>query len=254
MENNVVYIINAYPEFKYNSQAIESIRSACNRWGVTFIEKTKNDYKNLNNFLIPNKVFWLFENLNNFDKVLFLDADMVINENCESPFPYLDGFDICVVKDKQEGRSCELFFDKVREEHILNSNNSIEIFERNIENFKKNTYIEGYFNSGFMLFRPKWFSFVYYFYKKIIYYNEDLYNYMSTFWAEQNLINAVVLSKKDIKINYLPTTWNYIAPDILDEYHTHYLKDRMIPKIYHFCGTDSSKQSLITYKSWRIKK
>ena len=79
--------------------------------------------------------------------------------------------------------------------------------------------------------------------------NEELNITLHNEWIFiQNLISAV-LSTSDLKLKTLADTWNWIAPDINLEWDM--FCGPMHANIYHFTGTDGSKETLKTYEGWK---
>ena len=67
--------------------------------------------------------------------------------------------------------------------------------------------------------------------------------------VDQSLLNAwVTADGLDLKL--LDNTWNWIAPDCVEEYENLYLGP-MQPNIYHFCGAHLAKERCETYDRWK---
>jgi lipopolysaccharide biosynthesis glycosyltransferase len=248
----LIIVSRVFNDFKFNDQSSESIRFAAHRWGVNYLELFTENKNGLNDILrdfISNR-FHCFYDFLNYDKILILDPDIVINKNCPNIFNELDeDTDLAVVKDGNPGR-----FKNYNYENIVDyiSNFGIEIFEYKIKNFERKKYRENYFNNGVFLFKPKKILHKINELEKLIKTDNDFINFFSKekgdFFCLQNSLNAI-LTFSDVKIKYLDNTWNWIAPDIVEEYEM--FLEPMIPNIYHFCGTNLAKERLKDYDRWK---
>jgi len=254
MNNNIIVLMNDYKEFKFNSNVIESLRFASNRWGCTFCEITKLQEPFINEKLtISAKLLWnrllIMENFINYDKVLCIDTDVIINSKSPNIFEELDSdSDLAVVLDGNPGRFKNDFFIKSFVNTILNIN--IEVYSKNIPNFNFEEYSNKYFN-GVVLFNPKNIKENIQKFKNFILNNNEILNllFQNGNFVDQNLPNAWFTSSPEIKIKYIKNEWNWIAPDIEQEYDM--FLGPMIPWIYHFCGTNLSKERLESYDRWK---
>lgn len=246
--NNLILVINAYDEFSKNSQAIESIRCAANRWKSDFLEITKLKYESM-----PHQLFWnridLIDKFKMYDKILFLDSDIIINSKSPNIFDELIDEDLAVVLDcNPNGRFENDWFKNQYGYYVMNLENCVKVFQNEIPNFNDEEYYKNYFNMGVMLMNPKTISKSLNKLKGKIINNKNLYNLLSKGWhTEQNFFNSW-LGSDNINIKTLDNKWNWIAPDIADEYDM-FMGD-MKPWIYHFCGTNLSKERLETYDRW----
>ena len=253
MENNIIVLLNDYKEFKFNSNVIESLRFASNRWGCTFCEITKlqesiNEQVSLTAKLLWNRIL-IMENFINYDKVLCIDTDVIINSKSPNIFDELDNDnDLAVVLDGNPGRFENDWFKKSIVNTILNIN--IEVYNKNIPNFNFEEYSNKYFNGGVVLFNPKNINKNIQKFKNLILNNKEIQNllFQGVNFVDQNLPNAWFTSSPDIKIKYIKNEWNWIAPDIEQDYEI--FLGPMVPWIYHFCGTNLSKGRLNDYYRW----
>jgi len=249
MSNNLILVINAYENFSYNSQSIESIRCAANRWKCDFIEITDLKYESL-----PHKLFWnrinLINKFNFYDKILFLDSDIIINAKAPNIFNELTVEDLAVVLDgNPNGRFENDWFKKQFSTHVMNLENCVDVFKTEIPNFNYDDYWNNYFNMGVMLINPKTISKSLNRLKINIFNNKNFYELLQKGWhTEQNFFNAW-LTNDGLNIKILDNKWNWLAPDISDEYDM--FLGEMKPWIYHFCGTNLSKERLNTYDRWK---
>jgi lipopolysaccharide biosynthesis glycosyltransferase len=245
---NLIVTLNSYEEFKYNEQSIESMRHAARRWGADFYEKTYFEDENLPGKRFIWGKFWLLNNFENYDNVLYLDLDTIINSNSPNIFNETNDRDILyVVLDGNPGRFKNNFFKKNYSYNFSIRNNSINIFNKIIDFFDEKKYFDHYFNAGIILYKPKKFKPHFEEFLKFIK-NDEIQEYLKNGGGDQNLLNGW-FSTKNIDIKYLDNTWNWIAPDIVDEYDM--FLGPMKPNIYHFCGTDLSKERLKTYDRWK---
>lgn len=248
MNRNLLVTINSYPNFEFNKQSIESFRFAANKWGCDFYEKTYSENNGLPGKRYIWDKFWILNNFTNYDNVLYIDADCIINTKSSSIFDEIDDEnDFYVVLDGNPGRFENDFYKNIYSKNFSNKSNEHVLFEKMFDGFNIEDYLKNYFNAGMMLFKPK----------KIKKYIEQLnsfvitdevLNYFNNDGEDQNLLNAWILNT-DIKIKILNNKWNWIAPDIHDEYEM--FLGEMKPNIYHFCGTNLSKERLTTYDRWK---
>jgi lipopolysaccharide biosynthesis glycosyltransferase len=249
MERNIIVTINNYPNFKSNEESIESFRNAATNWSCDFYEKKTHEDSKLPGKKFFWDKFWILNNFKEYDNVLYLDSDCVINSRSPSIFNEVENdYDLFVVLDGNPGRFSDDFFKNIYSKNFSNKANEHNIFINIFKKFNVETYVENYFNAGLMMFNPKRFS------KHLESLNntinsEEILKLFNNGLDDQNLLNAWVL-ESGVKIKYLDNTWNWIAPDISQEYETMFLKP-MIPNIYHFCGTNLSKERLKTYNRWR---
>lgn len=249
MEKNIIVTINNYPFFKHNEESIESFRNAATNWSCDFFEKKISEDSNLPGIKFIWDKFWVLNNFKDYDNVLYLDSDCIINSKSPSIFNEVDNdYDLFVVKDGNPGRFKDDYFRNVFSKNFSNKINEHELFPTIFKKFTIETYLDRYFNTGLMLFRPK----------KILKYlnklnetlkSEEFLELFRNGLDDQNFLNAWSF-ENDMKIKFLDNTWNWIAPDIAEEYESMFLGP-MVPNIYHFCGTNLSKERLKTYNRWR---
>lgn len=280
MENNIIVVQNVFEDFDLTNQSILSMRKAAHRWNCDFYE--------LSYFKYPyslEKIFWdrswVYKNFINYDKVLILDPDIVINSTAPNIFNELtDEYDLAVALDGNPGNRFRdpLQLKNTIVKHIAHVNDSIKIFENYIPNFDYKKYWDGYFNNGVVLFNPKKLLKITQNIEQAILNNKFISQYMSTeaSFKMQNIFNAFV-SSSDLKIKHLDNNWNWILPDIggldghlldqwdpntgeliqweidgvLPNYTDNFYKGKMHPYIYHFCGTQNAKNLLKTYNRWQ---
>jgi len=254
---NLIVVQNAYEDLNITKNSIESIRYAAHRWKCNFFEITQFQFPNA-----PEHIFWermwAFENFQDYDKVLTIDADCVINGNSPSIFDELTNeFDFAAVLDGNPGGRFKHDDDWYRKHsysyHLLN--NSVEILTKYLPGFDYNTYWKTYCNMGVFLFRPKPMSIITTELKKLLLNNTEFYNYMDckkngNIFSGNNIWTAIV-SVYHQRLKLLDNTWNWLAPDDFIEYNSDMFLGKMKPNIYHFAGTTGSKDSLKTYDRWK---
>ena len=250
MENNLIVVSNIFSEFKFNNQNILSIRHAAHRWGCDFLEITHEKLNpKLDGLTVLGQTrFRMMTDFNDYEKVLIVDPDIVINSTSPNIFDELTPeYDLAVVKDGNPGRFQNYDF-KSRHVDPFVAPHGIDMFEKYIIDFNFEKYIENYFNIGVFLFRPKQiFPETVKMINLIHKYPEFIEGINKTGFIQQNLINAwFTFSNTNIKI--LDNTWNWIAPDIHLEFDM--FMGKMIPNIYHFCGTNLAKERMNDYQRW----
>lgn len=247
MERNIIVTLNSYKNYEFNNQSIESMRFAANKWNADFYEKTYFENDDLPGKKYIWGKFWLLDNFDNYDNVLYLDSDIIINSNSPSIFNQIDDSALYVVVDGNPGRFKDDYFKKNHSYVFATKANAIKTFTENIKNFNEEIYLKNYFNTGVILYNPKKFK-PYFKELKEFLNKKEIINYLDNGGCDQDIMNAW-FSTKDIKIKYLDNTWNWIAPDILDEYDM--FLGSMNPNIYHFCGTNLAKERLKGYDRWK---
>lgn len=252
MVRNLIVTVNAYDKFQFNSQPIESMRNAASRWGADFYEKTYFEHETLPGPRFIWAKYWCLSNFAKYDNVLYLDYDTIINERSPSIFEEIDDMNsLYAVIDGNPGRFEDDFFKKNNVPVFATKRNAVEVFTKNIKNFTIEKYLENYFNTGVMLYKPKQFKPIFDEFLRFIQNNSGILEYLNNQGCDQDLINAW-FSSNNIPVKYLDNKWNWIAPDIDIEYNENMFLGDMIPNIYHFCGTNLSKERLHTYDRWKI--
>jgi len=251
MEKRLIVVSNIFNEFKFNNQNILSLRHAAHRWGADFLELTSNRTIDKLSELTPlsQTRLRMMIDFTDYDKVLIIDPDTVINTKSPNIFDELSPeYDLAVVMDGNPGRFENYDFKGNHVDPFV-ARPGMELFKNHILNFDERTYINNYFNNGVFLYRPKKiYSHTIKMINLISEYPEYISSINQTAFVHQNLTNAWFIFS-DINIKKLDNTWNWIAPDINLEFDM--FLGEMKPNIYHFCGTDMSKERLETYDRWR---
>lgn len=253
----IIVVQNAYDDLEFTKQSIESIRCAAHRWKSNFYEITHFQFPNAPENIFWDKL-WIFENFRDYDLVLMLDADIVINKDAPNIFDQISSdYDFAAVLDGNPNGRFQFddnwYRKKSHEFHLLHG--SVKIFDKYIPNFDKDLYWKYYFNMGVFLFRP---SIMYpnsQEIKKLLFNNIEFYNYLDRFknnsiFAGQNTLSAFISTQYQ-KLKLLDNTWNWIAPDDFTEYNQEMFLGKMKPYIYHFAGTPDCKNYLKTYDRWK---
>ena len=211
---NIIVVQNVFDDLSKTEQSIKSIRFAAHRWESDFYEMSYFKNKNSPSILFWDRV-WAMESFRNFDKVLIVDPDIVINEESPNIFDLMEPTnDLCVVHDINRDRVSTPYFERISL-IVSKLHNSIDIFQRKINNFSENTYFENYFNMGVFLYRPKSLFPIIQEMKEMMFKDEELMKYLSFkecgdwFWG------------------------------------------KMKPNIYHFTATNLAKERLKTYTNWK---
>jgi lipopolysaccharide biosynthesis glycosyltransferase len=251
---NIIVVQNVFDDLSKTEQSIKSIRFAAHRWESDFYEMSYFKNKNSHSFLFWDRI-WAMESFKNFDKVLIVDPDVVINEESPNIFDLMEPTnDLCVVHDINRDRASTANFERISL-IVSKLHNSIDIFQRKINNFSENTYLENYFNMGVFLYRPKSLSPIIQEMKELMFNDEELMKYLSfkecgDWFPAQNFTNAY-LTHSNLNIKFLSKEWNWLSPDIDTEYNEEYFLGKMKPNIYHFTATDLAKERLKTYTKWK---
>lgn len=255
-EKTIIVVINAYNDINVTKNSVESIRIAAHRWKSDFYEITHFHHPNAAENLLWQKL-WIFKNFTNYDKVLFLDTDIIINSKTPNIFNELtDEYDFAAVLDGNPGGRFEIDdWYRLHSYNFHKINNSIETFEKYIPNFNYDNYWNNYFNVGVFLFRPKSMNKISKELKELLFNNIEFYNFVDynknkNRFIEQNTINAMISTHYN-KLKLLDNTWNWIAPNDFTEYNENMFLGRMKPYIYHFAGTDDAKTIINEYDRWK---
>ena len=251
------------------SNSIESIRQAAQRWGADYFEHSTIKYAEYNppggirkaggtggwnGFLTTFlwQKIWIIENFTNYDRVLIIDTDTIINSKAPSIFEELGNSDMAAVLDGNPGRmpqSGDYF------RHTFAYNNSrmggeLDIFKA-IPGFNEKDYWENYFNAGVMVYNAKVMGLRIEGLKDLMLNSPHIKHYLEHVDApvDQSLLNAWV-STDGLDLKFLDNTWNWLAPDTWEEYNGMWAGP-MQPNIYHFCGANLTKERCETYDRWK---
>jgi len=257
MEKRIIVVQNVFDDPNHTTQSIESIRLAAKRWNADFYELNTIQFPDSPNPFFWDRI-WEYENFINYDKVVIVDPDVIINVKSPDLFEELTpDFDICLVKDGNPGGRFpdHAYFKNSISRHCAFLGDTIPIFSRNITGFSEEEYWENYFNVGVNVFYPKKIAPVMQDLKKLILNNSEIHKYLDfknggVWFSSQNIFNALFISK-GIKIKFLGDEWNWIAPDISEEYNENLYLGPMKPWIYHFTGTNGCKDELKKYDRWK---
>lgn len=169
--------------------------SACHRWGCNYAE-INHDFNPADKICNWGKIRGP-KLLIGYEKLLYLDSDMIISEHAPDPF------ELCVEDDALYAVS-DMQGDNIGNpiwESCIYDANTAKIIAK-YPTFKKPA-LERYFNSGFMLFKNT----------QAVRDAFDLINQNREFEAptcyDQTVINMIIHSK--LKVIMLPETWNYIV-------------------------------------------
>lgn len=244
MESNSVVVLNYKNVMCHNARS--SIIDATMRWGVDYMEV----HSVHRNYLTPswNKIEMLY-NLSKYDRILLLDADVLIRQDAPSPFElYPDNNKFYAVKDvlsKYSAEEAKAVIDYVQLPYLNILNTEIGI------SMSEEAYLSGFFNSGVCLFNikntiPMMDMFVKYTpTEEMVNRNTPLMPRDSMYGFahhEQALMNYC--SKLILNVDHMDDGWNSIDPNtdigIMDCY------------IYHFTGKRCAElKKLIIGYDWK---
>lgn len=251
---NLIVVQNVFDNLSDTEQSIKSIRYASHRWKSDFYEMCYFKNENSPSYLFWDRI-WAMENFTNYDKVLIVDPDVIINEVSPNIFDLLDdNSDLCVVHNINLGRASTPYLEYTSL-RISKLHDTINLFNKKINNFSDEHYFENYFNMGVFLFKPKSLEPIIQEMKDMIFSDEELQRYMSYKdkgdWFHAQNFTTAFLSHSNLSIKFLDKEWNWLAPDIDTEYNEDYFWGPMKPFIYHFTGTNLAKERLKTYTKWQ---
>ena len=246
--NNIVVVPNVFEDFYFNENAIESIRYACKRWNANFFELKKFMHvsNKIHNGVTANR-FWMMKYFTDFDRVLILDPDVIVNSLAPNIFDELGEYDFAGVHNANPSRVAT--YEHMNRVDKYLSSIGLDILEKYFLNFDKTKYYQTCINGGVYLFNPKKLEPVTNRIISLIETYEDIQTTLDKEWIFiQNLISAA-LSTSELKIKILDDKWNWLAPDINLEWDL--FCGPMHANIYHFTGTPDSKNSMKLYNKWK---
>ena len=227
MSKNLIYTTaidhstSTFRNFDYSQYCINSWKAWCDKKDIDFLVIDKHDsrYK----FPVWNKDI-IFEIVGDkYDKIIYVDSDTMVKWDAPNPFDlYEDEF--CVTIDRSSLR------------WILNS---IDAYQQFFPDLKLD--IDGYFNSGVCFFtkdHKNIFDQLINFYQE----NKDKLDLIKGVGKVQTVLNFM-LKKNNVKIKYLPPTWNLFSIHKKDMFkHNWQLQEDMTPffvkysYVWHFTG------------------
>lgn len=227
MSKNLIYTTaidhstSTFRNFDYSQYCINSWQAWCNKNDIDFLVIDKHDsrYK----FPVWNKDI-IFETVGDkYDKIIYVDSDTMVKWDAPNPFNLYDD-EFCVTIDRSSLR------------WILNS---IDAYQQFFPDLKLD--IDGYFNSGVCFFTK---DHKYIFDQLIDFYekNKDKLDQIKGVGKVQTVLNFM-LKKNNVKIKYLPPTWNLFSIHKKDMFkHNWQLNEDMTPffikysYVWHFTG------------------
>lgn len=233
---NCVATINIGDIFCDNAR--KSIDFATSRWNVDFVEVKKLEWPKLHPCFTK---FALIKKLIGYEKVLYIDSDILIRSDAPNPFELYKSDPFCAVHDIHSDLDFTSDYFWSFAEYFLVRH--MRVIKKHIDiNLDEMEYIKKFFNAGVMLFDPRVIS-------SIIPDNVGTSADVSVdvlcseSHYEQALMNYYI-QKSEIPIRYLDKTWNRIDPDI---------SGVMTDYIYHFTGMKRHlvRPVLPTY-SWKV--
>lgn len=219
----------------YSQYCINSWQAWCAKNNIDFLVIDQHDsrYK----FPVWNKDI-IFEKVGDkYDKIIYVDSDTMVKWDAPNPFDlYEDEF--CVSIDRSSLR------------WILNS---IDAYQQFFPDIKLN--LDGYFNSGVCFFTKEH---KYIFDQLIDFYqqNKDKLDEIKGVGKVQTVLNFI-LEKNNVKIKYLPPTWNLFSIHKKDMFkHNWQLNEDMTPffikyaYLWHFTGFPIEDRTRIMKQVW----
>ena len=167
--------------------------NACHRWGCDYAELEHFDQS------LPSCHWGKLDGpirLVGYEKLLYLDGDMVISDHAPNPFDLcVDGDTIYCVTDAQGVNPNPIWL------AVIYGSNS-EIIRQKFPDYKQPP-VEQYFNSGFMMFRNT--ESVRSVFRQV----RDCSAMDSLVVHEQTILNTVAYNK--LKVALLPEEWNFVV-------------------------------------------
>ncbi|MBQ7126229.1 Stealth CR1 domain-containing protein [bacterium] len=199
-------------------------------FSIRFFNMTDIIVKNFPGISLSNKKYWSIEIyyrifipfiMQNYKKVLYLDTDVIVNENLNELFDIdFDNNELLAVKDTtSQVLSYEIY--KERKEHI--------------ENTLKLNEPKNYFNSGMLLFNISSINLNNY-YERL----REAIKIKNLLYPDQDILNMIFENKTKL----ISSSWNYCCGELLfnndfieqitEEYKDDFLNAQNYPKIIHY--------------------
>lgn len=229
---NILVTLNINNILTDNSKS--SFLFAADRWQVDFLEFKENFFTDY--YPSFNK-FKILESFLDYDRVIFLDADTLINHLAPNPFLTYFG-DFCAVKDVHSKNINFILENNIELDYLTPYFNFIR---QNIDSKTNDDYIINFFNSGVMMFSPsKTYDIIQKNKKLLPNVNDENKLHLISHY-EQALLNYII--QNNFTIEFMNSKWNVIDPDT---------ERQMDGFIYHFTGkkNDFLKTKINSYK-WK---
>lgn len=216
----------------------QSLAAAASRWGCDYLELTNRRVPHLHPCF--EKLQFLANEATNWDRVVYVDGDMLVRAGAPSPFAAVPSHKIGVVDDIQPHHSKEtreIVRDWVHGCHypwLVAHVQDYLTFEN---------YIHKPFNGGFLIVNPgaHWS----YFKRMVDCFPRDTDPMKDNGHVEQGILNYVIKARGPSDLLYLGSEWNHIGPDIDQPW-----KEGV--NVYHFTGHDfGSRRAAIKTFSWK---
>lgn len=168
----------------YCKYTIPLIKNKAFEWGAEYLSLTENKYIDWGDHKFHFRILEIGDLLNDYDVVLNLDADIIINKNCPNPFEVLPLNKVSTIyedKGTRGGHRREMIKKIQRKHGNVGWNN-------------------GYINTGFIMF-PK-------FCKDIF---RKIDNELWTDWGSDDVHLGYNINKDKIAINELSYHWNHMT-------------------------------------------
>ena len=231
---NCLYTLN-YDNYMCQN-ARESFQAAAHRWHCAYFE-LQDDFELYGEY---NKVLGIKKHLMSCEKVLYMDADMLIRVDTPNPFELFTSDKVYVVKDTVEGWDQERlsFFKEEVSDAWIHWGHAVLGHSGDGKAFANSCH-EWFFNAGWFLCQPRAIE------KEIDLFIKTIPGGLTTKRQgrpEQGLWNCMLKSAD--KIEYVGREWNFIDPECSN--------GKMDCYIYHFTGLSHEhlKQIIPTY-DWK---
>ena len=241
MSNVVISFFIPSEGYTHSQNAYNSVKAACERWGCEYIVfkqpiQPAGFHNMFTKLFLPSLV-------SSYKQCLYIDTDIIINSTTPNPFDvFSNEKNIYVVRDMQQS-----FLTKDQKEEFKNTQLCLpwlNVCEDALGiKFDKQSYKDNFFNAGMFLFSP--INHMYVFKKIITALNNITGKYKNIHQVEQALLNLAFMYFLDKRLIFINKKWNYIDPDIDNEYMNGYL--------YHFTGWyyEKYKTEINKYTKWK---
>lgn len=205
--------------------ARQSFLAACSRWQVDYVEVTTAYRKDLHPcYTKPT----LFHRLTSYSRIAYFDADMLIRSDAPNPFALFPEDRFYAVKDVSDVRfGPDSSIRKAVREEVHAPWHSVLESEFGL-GISSDTFLQNFFNAGFMLCSPDSFREVFGFIVRNIPAKDSPFAHTGRY--EQALVNYAVMASG--RLTHIDEAWNYLSPDVMDP--------RMNAWVYHFTGINSA--------------
>lgn len=239
--NVIVSFVTSNNPNPISHHAIDSVKNACSMWNCKHVQITSSlqpvEFHDMfTKFYLPHQV-------KDYDRVLYIDTDIIIKNGSPNPFEIFSNDECCyVVKDMQQ-----TFLSDDTKQHFKDNQLCGPWYEeckRVLDiDLDYKTFSDNFFNAGMYIFTPR--KHIHLFDNILKRLNRIQSYYKQIHQVEQALLNYTFMYYLKEKLVYIPKEWNYIDPPLNSETMDGYL--------YHFTGWkyQEYKEKIKSFDLWK---